>query len=99
MKTSSLRKQLESRNEKYVSTDTIKDLAEVVLKNNTFTFGKKTLKQRRGTAIGTKFAPPYSISFMAGLEKEIIKESEYKPYFWWRYIEVYSSYGNMVRIN
>ena len=58
-----------------------------MLKNNIFTFGKKTLKQKRGTAIGTKFAPPYSILFMAELEEKIIKESEYKPYLWWRYID------------
>ena len=77
---SALRKRLETRKEKYVSTDTIIDLAEVVLKNNIFTFGKKTLKQKRGTAIGTKFAPPYSILFMAELEEKIIKESGYKPY-------------------
>ena len=74
-----LRKRLETRKETYASTDTIIDLAEVVLKNNVFTFGKKTLKQKRGTAIGTKFAPPYSILFMAELEEEITKESEYKP--------------------
>ena len=71
-----LRKRLEARKEKYVSTDTIIDLAEKLLKNNIFTFGKKTLKQRRETTIGTKFAPPYSILFMAELEEEIIKESE-----------------------
>ena len=35
---SALRKRLEIREEKYVSADTIKDLAEVVLKNNLFTF-------------------------------------------------------------
>ena len=58
---SALRKQLESRKENNVSTDTIIDLAEVVLKNNIITFGKKTLKKKRGTAIGTKFAPPHSI--------------------------------------
>ena len=58
-----------------------------MLKNNIFTFGKKTLKQKRGTAIGTKFAPPYSILFMAELEEKIIKESEYKPYLWWRHID------------
>ena len=58
-----------------------------MLKNNIFTFGKKILKQKRGTAIGTKFAPPYSILFMAELEEKIIKESEYKPYLWWRYID------------
>ena len=70
-----------------MSTDTIIDLAEVVSKKNIFTFGKKTLKQKRGTTIGTKFAPPYSILFMAELEEKIIKEYEYKPYLWWRYID------------
>ena len=61
------------------------ELAEVVLKNNIFTFGKKTLKQVWGTAIGTKFAPPYSILFMAELKEEILREVELKPYLWWRY--------------
>ena len=54
--------------EKYILSDTLCDLAEVVLKNNFFKFGKKSLKQQRGTAIGTKFAPPYSILFMVELE-------------------------------
>ena len=94
-----LRKRLEIRKEKCISTDTIIDLSEVVIKNNIFTFGKKTFTQKRGTAVGTKFAPPYSILFMAELEEKIIKESEYKPYLWWRYIDDIFSYGNMVRIN
>ena len=80
-----LRKQLETQKEKSVLIDTIIDLAEVVFKNNIFSFGKKTLKQKRGTAIGTKFTPPHSILFMAELEEEIIKESKYKQYLWWRY--------------
>ena len=37
-----LRKRFETRKEKYVSTDNIIDLPEVVLKNNIFTFGKET---------------------------------------------------------
>ena len=37
------------------------ELAEAVLKDNIFTFKEKTLKQKRCTAIGTKFAPPYGI--------------------------------------
>ena len=45
------------------------------------------LKQKQGTGIGTKFAPPYGILFMAELEEKIIKESECKPYLWWRYID------------
>ena len=39
---SALRKRLDSRMEKYFSSDTLCDLAEVVLKNNIFKFGKKT---------------------------------------------------------
>ena len=84
---SALQKILELRREKKVSTSTLVELAEVVLKNNVFTFGKKTLKQLRGTAIGTKFAPPNSILFMAELEEEILREVELNPYLWWRYID------------
>ena len=84
---SALQKRLELRRDKKVSTSTLVELAEVVLKNNAFTFGKKTLKQIRGTAIGTKFAPPYSILFMAELEEEILREVELKPYLWWWFID------------
>ena len=77
---SALRKRLETQKEKYVSTDTIIDLAAVVLKYNIFTFRKKTLKQKWGTAIATNFAPLYSILFMKELEEQVIKQSKYKPY-------------------
>ena len=49
---SALQKRLELRREKKVSTSMLVELAQVVLKNNVFTFGKKTLKQLRGIAIG-----------------------------------------------
>ena len=65
---SALRNRLDLRQQKYVNTSTPVELAEVVLKNNIFTFKENTLKQKRGTAIGTRFAPPYSILFMAELE-------------------------------
>ena len=38
---SALRKRLNNRMEKYISSDTLCNLAEVVLKNNIFKFGKK----------------------------------------------------------
>ena len=59
----------------------------IVLKNNIFNFSERTLKQKRGTAIGTKFAPPYSILFMAELEGKILEINDNKPYLWWRYID------------
>lgn len=52
-----------------------------------FTLGRNTIKQKRGTAICTKFAPPYNIFFIAELEEKKRKWSEYKPYFWWRLID------------
>ena len=73
---------------KDVYTDTLDELAELVLKNNlVFNFNEKTLKKERGTSIGTKFAPPYSILFMAELEEKIIEIVGNKPYLWWRYID------------
>ena len=84
---STLRKRLDLRQEKDVTTSTLVELAEVVLKNNIFSFKEKTLRQNWGTAIGTKFAPSYSISFMAKLEEEILSEIELKPYLCWGYID------------
>ena len=54
---SALGKRLDLRKEKGVTTSTLVELTEVVLKINTFRFKEKTLKQKRGTAIDTKFDP------------------------------------------
>ena len=83
----SLRRFLETRDNKQISSDTLTELAEVVLKNNIFEFDEKTFKQKRGTAIGTKFAPPYAILFMANLEEKMLEGFEKKPMIWWRYID------------
>ena len=82
---SALRKRLNERDNKDVSTNTLVELAELVLKNNIFNFNEKTLKQKRGTAIGTKFAPPYNILFMAELEEKNLEIVDNKPNLWWRY--------------
>ena len=44
-------------------------------------------KQKCGTAIGTKFAPPYGILCMAHLEEKLLEIFEKKPMIWWRYID------------
>ena len=75
------------RDNKQISSDTLVELVEIVLKNNIFQFDEKTFKQVRGTAIGTKFAPPYAILFMADLEEKILSASEKKPMIWWRNID------------
>ena len=67
------------RDKKDVSTNTLVVLAKLVLKNNIFNFNKKTLKQKRGTTIGTKVAPPNSILFMVELEEKILEIVDNKP--------------------
>ena len=69
---------LDSRVDKQVTTDTLIELTELVLKNNIFEFSDKTYKQIRGTAIGTKFAPPYAVLFMAALEEKILSKVKKK---------------------
>ena len=91
----SLRRFLELRENKQISSDTLMELAEIVLKNNIFEFNEKTFRQVRGTAIGTKFAPPYAILFTAGLEEKIISAFEERPMIWWRYIDDILLFGNM----
>ena len=43
-------------------------MAEFVLKNNYFQFSDKVYQKISGTAIGTKFAPPYACIFMNQVE-------------------------------
>ena len=82
-----IEKALDKREEKVVSTQSLVDLAEVTLKNNYFEFNGKTYKQKQGTAIGTKFAPPYAILFLGDHEEKALSEAELKPWLWWRYID------------
>ena len=79
--------------------ETLLENAEIVLKDNIFQFNKKTFKQLRGTAIGTKFAPSYAIIFTANLEERILKDIELKPRISWRYIDdIFFIWGNMEKI-
>ena len=59
-----MRKALDAREDKTVSTDSLIELAECVLKNNIFEHNTFFYKQLKGTAIGTKMAQPYAIIFM-----------------------------------
>ena len=58
---------LETCSDKSISSNSLCDLASFNLKNNYFENDKLKYHQKRGFAIGTKFAPSYSNLFMAGL--------------------------------
>ena len=66
----SFRMLLDVRTEKKVANETLIELAEFILKKGIFQFNEKTLNQSRGTEIGSKFAPPYVILFIANLEQK-----------------------------
>ena len=68
----SLRKFLDASTEKKVATETLLELAETVLKKNIFQFNIKTLKELKGTAIGTTFAT----IFVVDLQKRILEDTE-----------------------
>ena len=62
-------------------------IAEFVLKNNIFEFNGKVKRQLAGTAIGTKFAPPYAGIYMDEVATEFLKMQELQPLVWFRYID------------
>ena len=69
-----------------MTTETFLVFAEIILKSNIFHFHEETLKQLRGTVIGTKLAPTYGIVFMVGLEEKILEAIELQPRNWCMYI-------------
>ena len=68
-----MRKALDAREDKTVSTDSLIELAECALKNNIFEHNTSSYKQLRGTAIGTKMAPPYVFYLWGTWRKNFLK--------------------------
>ena len=82
-----LRKQYDKFKDKIVPTEDIIKIADFVLKNYLFEFDCKFYQQISGTAIGTKFAPPYACIFMDYVETEFLKTQAIKPWLWKRFID------------
>ena len=79
-----LRRTLNDRVNKKIGAEDLIKMAEFVLKKNYFEFNGKVKQQLSGTAIGTKFAPPYACIFMDQVETEFLESQVYKPF---RYID------------
>ena len=82
-----LEQALETRNHKQISTDRLVKMAQFVLKNNFFEFNNDVFQQISGTAIGTKFAPPYACIFMDQIETNFLRTQSHQPMVWFRYID------------
>ena len=82
-----LREALEKRKTHKVPTSKLIKIAEFVLKNNYFQFSDKVYQQISGTAIDTKFAPPYACIFMDQVESKFLQTQKFQPLVWFRYID------------
>ena len=82
-----LREALAKRENKTVATDELVKMAEFVLKNNYFDINGGVKQQISGTAIGTKFAPPYACIFMDQVETDFLQTQKFQPLVWFRYID------------
>ena len=77
-----MRKALDLRKGKRISTESLIKLAEYVLKNNNFEHNLSFYNQLRGTAIGTKMALSYAIIFLGDLEERFFNNCDISPRVW-----------------
>ena len=82
-----LKETLSKRSDLKVLAQVLVDMAEFVLKNNYFEFDSAVYHQISGTAIGTKFAPPYACIFMDHFEENFLQSCTKQPWAYFRYID------------
>ena len=62
-----------------IATNFLREMLSLILKESSFQFNGKDYLQTHGTAMGTKMA--------VSIEKEILRQSVYKPLTWKRFID------------
>ena len=82
-----LKSKLEEQTSSKIPTNDLVKLAEFLFKNIFFEFNNEIKQQISGTAIGTKFAPPYACIYMDKTETDFLKTQELQPFVWLRYID------------
>ena len=75
-----LYEKLEEKADKKIPLTDLVEMAEFILKNNFFEFETKIIQQISGTAIGTKFAPPYASLFMDRIENDFLESETVKSW-------------------
>ena len=76
-----LKEALDRSLSKKIPTDDLIRMAEFVLSNS------DAFQQISGTAIGTKFAPPYACIYMDQVEQKFLAMQINQPLIWLRYID------------
>ena len=88
-----LKEALDKSLSKKIPTDDLIRMAEFVLSNS------DAFQQISGTAIGTKFAPPYACIYMDQVEQKFLAMQINQPLIWFRYIDDIFLYGLMGKKN
>ena len=83
---SALKKTPENRSMKKITTENLIKMAEFVLKSTLFEFNK-VFQQTSGTAIGTKFAPPYAYIYISRVEQDLLETQKLQLLLWLRFID------------
>ena len=91
-----VREVLDKREQHTIPTSELIRMADFVLKNNYFEFNGQIKQQISGTAIGTKFAPPYACLFMDKIEAAFLETQELQPLAWFSYIDDIFLSGHIV---
>ena len=81
-----LKSKLEEQASSKLHTNDLVKLAEFVLKNNFFEFNNEIKQHISGTAIGTKFDPPYACIYMDKTETDFFTTQELQPFVSLKYI-------------
>ena len=74
-------------------------MADFALNNNFFEFNGEVKRQKSGTAIGTKFAPPYAYIFMDAAETEFLTSQYLQLLYGSVILTTYFLYGLMEKKN
>ena len=82
-----LREVLDKREQHSIPTSELIWMPDFVLKNSYFELNGQIKQRISGTAIGTKFAPPYVCLFMDKTETAFLETQELQSLAWFRCID------------
>ena len=78
---------IEATEASHIPTKALRQLIDIVLRCNIFSFNGQIYQQIRGTAMGTKMAPSYANLFMDRFERAFLAQEPILPLVWKRYID------------
>ena len=94
-----LMKRLNKRMEKCISSDILCDLAEVVLKNNSFKFGEKTLNQKEGLQVEQNLRLVIVFCLWQNWKRKFLEKQNLNRICGGGMLMIYLSFGSMDKKN